>query len=65
MKKMLENNIQTGIHYQPVHLMSFYRGQYKLPNTEKAGKEIVSLPMHPNLTDSDVSQVIKFTNKFT
>ena len=29
-----------------------------------AGKEIVSLPMHPNLTDSDVSKVIKFTNKF-
>jgi perosamine synthetase len=65
MKKMLENNIQTGIHYQPVHLMSFYKGRYKLPNTEKAGKEIVSLPMHPNLTDSDVSKVIKFTNKFT
>lgn len=65
MKKMLENNIQTGIHYQPVHLMSFYKGKYKLPNTEKAGNEIISLPMHPNLTDSDVSKVIKFTNKFS
>ena len=65
MKKMLENNIQTGIHYQPVHLMSFYKGKFNLPNTEKVGKEIVSLPMHPNLTDSEISKVIKFTNKYS
>ena len=65
MKKMLENNIQTGIHYQPVHLMSFYNGNFNLPNTEKAGKEIVSLPMHPNLKDFEISKVIKLTNKFS
>ncbi|RZD40788.1 MAG: hypothetical protein CXT78_12390 [Thaumarchaeota archaeon] len=60
-----QNNIQTGIHYQPIHLRSFYKGKYNLPNTKKAGTEIVSLSMHPNLTDSEVSKVIKFTNKFS
>jgi dTDP-4-amino-4,6-dideoxygalactose transaminase len=64
MKKMSEENIETGIHYKPVHLMKFYSNQKKLPVSEQIFKEIVSIPMHPNLTDEDVDKIIKNVNLF-
>ena len=44
--------------------MSLYRNQIKLPVTEEIGKKIVSLPIHPNLTNSDVDKIIKSVNKY-
>ena len=64
MKKMSENNIETGIHYNPIHKMSFYNSKIPLPVTEIAGSKIVSLPTHPNLTDNDLNRIIKIANKF-
>ena len=63
-KKMNENGIEVGIHYKPAHQMSLYRNQTKLPVTEEFGKKIVSLPIHPNLTNSDVDKIIKSVNKY-
>ncbi len=65
MKKMCEHGIETGIHYQPVHKMSYYNSSINLPVTELVSKQIVSLPMHANLMDEEVDKVIKYTNKFT
>ena len=65
MKKMLEMNIETGIHYSPIHKMKLFSSKQKLPITEKVSSEIVSIPIHPNLTESDVSKVIDSVNKFT
>jgi perosamine synthetase len=65
MKSMLNYNIETGIHYQPIHTMTYYKiKNSELPVTSKIGNDVVSLPMHGNLTDSDVSKIIEFTNKF-
>ena len=64
MRQMLENNIETGIHYTPIHQMTFYKNKTKLPLTEKIGKSIVSLPIHPNLTKNDLDKIIRITNKF-
>ena len=64
MKKMSENNIETGIHYNPIHKMSFYNSKISLPVTEISGSRIVSLPTHPNLSDSDINRIIKMVNKF-
>ena len=61
---MNENGIEVGIHYKPAHQMSLYRNQTKLPVTEEFGKKIVSLPIHPNLTNSDVDKIIKSVNKY-
>lgn len=62
MKKMSENGIQTGIHYNPVHQMSYYKNKTRLPVTETICKEIVSIPTHPNLTNSDVNKIIHTIN---
>ncbi len=65
MKQMTENGVETGVHYYPIHKMSFYKSSTKLPVTEEAGKHIVSLPIHPNLADKDVDKIIKLTNQFS
>jgi dTDP-4-amino-4,6-dideoxygalactose transaminase len=54
--------IESGIHYpRPVHLVPAYRNLgYEvgdLPNAEKAATEVLSLPMYPELCDSDIEQV--------
>jgi len=66
MKNMLNRGIETGIHYLPIHKMKLYSDpSIKLPNTERIAKNIVTLPMHANLTQKDVDFIIKYTNKFS
>jgi dTDP-4-amino-4,6-dideoxygalactose transaminase len=52
LKAFLEaHGIVTQIHYPcPVHLQPAYRErfQYRLPETEAAAREILSLPMSPH-----------------
>jgi len=64
MKKMNENDIETGIHYFPIHQMTYYKGNNNIPTTERVGKTIVSLPIHPNLDELDINKIIKTTKKF-
>jgi len=54
--------IATAIHYPvPVHLQPAYRelgyGAGDFPVTERLAREIVSLPMHPFLQQTDVQHV--------
>ena len=64
-KKLSEFQIETGIHYKPVHTFRLYRSKTKLKNTENIGKNVVTIPCHPNLKDTDVDKIIKLTNKFS
>lgn len=65
-KYLLENNIQTQIHYPiPVHKQNAYLalGFYEnLPITEEASRDILSLPIYPELRDEEIiliSETIK------
>jgi perosamine synthetase len=53
-----ERGIATGVHYTPIHLYSCYGNRSCLPRAEETFRRIVSLPMYPDMTDSDVEQVI-------
>ena len=64
-KELNNNGIETGTHYKPIHKMAFYKRTSKILNTEKAGKEIVTIPIHPNLTQSQIDYVVKIINKFS
>ena len=64
-KKLLEKGIETGTHYKPIHQMSLYKKSVKLPITEKIGKEIVTIPIHPNLTGSQIDYIVKTINRFS
>jgi len=67
-QQLLHQNIQTLIHYiLPVHLQPAYKnritGSSNLPITEKIVKEILSLPMYPELTNANVKKIIKCLNE--
>lgn len=57
--RLLEKGIQTGIHYQPNHVLSFYHdpSALPLPVTDKVFPELLTLPLHPDVTDQDVEFV--------
>lgn len=59
--KLLEHGIQTGIHYQPSHELSFYRDRAAapMPVTGAVFPELLSLPLHPDLTEQDVDAVCR------
>ena len=64
-KKLLEKEIETGTHYKPIHQMSLYKKSVKLPLTEKIANEIVTIPIHPNLTGSQIDYIVKTVNRFS
>lgn len=57
--RLLERGIQSGIHYQPNHLLCFYRDSaaFPLPLTESVFPELLSLPLHADLTEKGVARV--------
>jgi len=44
--------------------MTMYNSHNILPITEHVTKVIVTLPIHPNLTENDIDHIIKTANKF-
>jgi dTDP-4-amino-4,6-dideoxygalactose transaminase len=62
------NEVETLIHYPvPVHLQPAYRDRIdvgaQLPRTEQACREILSLPMHPQLLDEELNQVVEIVHR--
>ena len=60
-QKMHERGIGVGIHYPALHLFSLYRGlghkEGDFPNAERIGRETVTLPLFPAMTEADVDRV--------
>ena len=54
-----KNKIQTGVHYVPNHMLSYFKTNYKLPVTEKIFKEIITLPLHPEISKEQVNFIVK------
>lgn len=53
-----EFGIETGIHYQPNHLLSIYASSYSLPVVESLSEELLSIPIHPDMSDLDQTKVV-------
>ena len=60
-KKLTAVGVQTGVHYPvPCHLQPAVLAKGKqapLPRTEKWVTQILSLPMHPGLSEEDTTRV--------
>lgn len=60
-------NIGCQVHYIPVYYFPYYQklGYKKgiCPNAERLYEEIVSIPLYPKMSDSDVDDVIKAVKK--
>lgn len=59
-----ERGVSTGVHYKPLHLYQCYGKQQTLPVAEKAFESILTLPMYPDLEDSEVLQVAENIRRF-
>ncbi len=61
-KILNENNIGTGIHYPlPIHKQPLYQKlgyKDKLEVAEKLSQEVLSLPVHPEITRKDLNYII-------
>ena len=61
-RALREENIATSIHFLPVHRLTYYRERFPdqppLPIAERAGDEIMSLPLSPAHSDDDIGDVI-------
>ncbi len=64
---MSAENVQCQIHYVPVYWFPYYRGlgyeKGLCPECEKVYSNIISIPLYPLLTDSDVRDVIHAVTK--
>jgi dTDP-4-amino-4,6-dideoxygalactose transaminase len=61
--ELAARNIGTSVHFIPLHLHPFYRQKYgyhphRFPVAYGAYQRMLSLPLHPALTDEDVDDVI-------
>jgi len=69
MQHLKGNGIECGIHYPiPLHLQPAYKSlEYKqgdFPVTEKAAKEILSIPLYPELDTEKIDTIIKNISEF-
>lgn len=59
--KLNNDNIDWKVYFNPVHLTSFYKSLgYKegsLPVTETVSKEVITLPMYPDLTRQEMEYI--------
>jgi len=59
--KMGRRGIGCSVHYRPIHTLAFYRRSglkaVRLPESERAGESVLSLPLYPGLRLSDVDRI--------
>jgi dTDP-4-amino-4,6-dideoxygalactose transaminase len=58
---LAEENIGSGVHFLPVHRLTAYRevAHGPLPISERAGAEVLSLPLSPAHSDGDIRDAIE------
>jgi dTDP-4-amino-4,6-dideoxygalactose transaminase len=61
MQALRDAGVGTGVHYPAVHLFSYYRSlgwrEGMLPHAERLGRGILTLPLFPAMSESDVERV--------
>jgi dTDP-4-amino-4,6-dideoxygalactose transaminase len=61
-RALAEENIGTSIHFLPVHTLTYYRERFPdqppLPVAERAGHEVLSLPLSPAHSDEDIADAV-------
>lgn len=63
-RELLDRGIEVGLHYIPLHLLSYYKQKYELkisdhPNALRNFQHILSLPIYKSLSDSEVAYIIE------
>ncbi len=63
---LAELGIGTGVYYPtPVHRLPSFDLTLELPETTRAASEVLSLPVHPSLGESEIDRIIDALNTVT
>ena len=60
--EMRNEGIEAGLHYIPLHLLTYYKSKYELrvndfPVALRTYQQVLSLPIYGSMTDKDVKFV--------
>jgi dTDP-4-amino-4,6-dideoxygalactose transaminase len=62
---LLAEGVYTTLRYHPLHLNPIYlQTHHRLPNCERLNQEALSIPLHPRLTDSEISKICLLIRQF-
>ena len=68
LKFMKSNGVTLGVHYPiPIHLQPAYKQQIiksEMTNTENLSKNIVSLPIYPEIKKKELDKVVQLLKTF-
>jgi dTDP-4-amino-4,6-dideoxygalactose transaminase len=61
--EMSKQGIGNGVYYPtPVHLLPSFSHTFDLPETTRATKEVISIPVHPSLSEEDLEKIVAVIN---
>jgi dTDP-4-amino-4,6-dideoxygalactose transaminase len=64
LKKLNEKGIGAASYYStPIHKTPFYKLKIKLPITDFASSNVISLPIHPNVTQKNIEFIAKIMHE--
>lgn len=64
-KYLYSQGIYTTLRYHPLHMNPIYHSSAKLPLCEQLNEEGLNLPLHPNLSESDINKIITTVRAFS
>ena len=61
---LLNRGVQSGVYYPtPIHRLPSFQQVETLPNTERAARTCLSLPVHPGLSSTDLDRIVTAVNE--
>ena len=62
-EKLKDKGIGVAVHYKPIHQLTYFKNRYEysnecFPRSNKLFKSIISLPIYPQLTNTNVDYII-------
>jgi perosamine synthetase len=62
-ERLAEAGVGSGVYYPiPVHRLATFEEVVELPETDRAAAEVISLPVHPALSQGDLATVVAAVN---
>jgi dTDP-4-amino-4,6-dideoxygalactose transaminase len=61
--EMIKQGVGNGVYYPvPVHRLASFGHTYELPETTRVSREVLSIPVHPSLSQDDLEKVVSVVN---
>ena len=62
-EQLSQRGVGTGVYYPvPNHRLPAFARNLELPETERAAREVLSLPVYPSLTESELVHIVESVN---